>query len=179
MNMLNCNYKTNGSYAKNSKEVVMERITVFLVGLLQFVHNQWLRFVGWLKFLGEVTIHEPDVKVGDVAINPRWTWVKVKNPKGRRNGNSFHDFGDSAGIKEGGKLTAVAIENGQVLVSYESPKGQGFGSEAGNGTLFFVPKSEFRAMTAAYQTIQTSKGEEKARILALLRGSYESESSSS
>ena len=157
----------------------MERITLFVVGLLQFVHNQWLRFVGWLKSFGEIGVHEPDIKVGDVAINPRWTWVKVKNPKGRRNGNSFHDFGDSAGIKEGGKLTAVAIEGDQVLGSYESPKGQGFGSEAGNGTLFFVPKRDFLTMTASYAAGQASKHEEKARILALLRSSYESESSPS
>lgn len=109
------------------------------------------------------------VRVGDVAINPRWTWIKVKNPKGRRNGNGFHDFGDSAGIKEGGRLTVVAIDGDQVLVSYESPRPNPCGSEAGNGTLFFVPKGPFVRMTEEWHLAHVSKADEKARIMGLLR----------
>ncbi|OHA07807.1 MAG: hypothetical protein A2934_02965 [Candidatus Sungbacteria bacterium RIFCSPLOWO2_01_FULL_47_10] len=115
------------------------------------------------------------IHVGDVAINPEWTWIEVQNPKGRRNGNGFHGFGDSAGIKARAKLTVVAIDGDQVLVSYESPKGQGFGSEAGNGTLFFVSQLEFIGMTAKYHREQASQSERKARVLRLLRETLSSE----
>lgn len=166
--MLYCSHKANGSYAKNSKEAVMKRIKLFIVSLL-----------GWFFHSLRLKVHKPDIKVGDVAINPRWTWVEVQNPNGRQNGNCFHEFGESVGIQVGGKLVVVAIKGDQALVSYESPRGQGCGTEAGNGTLFFVSKRNFTTMTADYQTIQTSKSKAKARILALLRESLRSESSSS
>lgn len=169
----------------------MKRITLFVVGLMQSFSNEWHRFVVWLKkSSGKIEFHESEiqktkiqeplvVEIGDVAINPKWNWITVKNPKGRRNFNGFHDFGDSAGIKEGAKLTAVAIEGYNVLVSYESPKGQGAGSEAGNGTLFFVPKQIFATMTADYESGQRLKANEKARILVLLRNTLNSESAPS
>lgn len=119
---------------------------------------------------------EPEIKVGDVATNPRHTWIKVMNPKGRRNGNGFKEFGDSASIARDGKLTVVAVEDEQVLVSYASPRGQGYGAEAGNGTLFFVPKHVFVTMDADRETLRVSEEEQKARIMTLLRATVESES---
>ncbi len=117
-----------------------------------------------------------EVKVGDAAINPKWQWIDVANPKGRANGNGFNEFGDHAGIKEGGILTVVAIDGSRILVSYESPRGQGYGSEAGNGTLFFVSKRKFASMTSRYEQIRVDREAEKARVMNLLKSALASAS---
>jgi hypothetical protein len=113
-----------------------------------------------------------DIAAGDFAINPRWQWIKVKNPNGIKSGNSSRAFGETAGIKEGAKLTVVAPTEDKVLVSYESPRGQGYGSEAGNGTLFFVSKEEFKTMTNDWERIHDKKEADKAKIKELLRKGF-------
>lgn len=71
----------------------------------------------------------------------------------------FNRYGENAGISEGGRITALATEGGQVLGSYESPRGrQGAGSVAGNGTMFFVPIGKFLSMTPRYDALLASRG---------------------
>lgn len=97
------------------------------------------------------------------------------NQPGSKNANCFHRFGENAGINEGGLLTAVAIDDDRVLVSYENLKGQGAGSVAGNGTLFYVTRRAFVSMTSEYDAGLLSKADEKIRVLGLLRRSLELE----
>lgn len=120
-----------------------ERLVALLARIVEFFHNQWHslsaridRAAKWIEdacYPGPFDSEpESEINVGDVATNSRHTWIKVMNPKGRRNGNGFREFGDSASIARDGKLTVVAVEDEQVLVSYASPRGQGYGAEAGN-----------------------------------------------
>lgn len=143
--------------------------------IAEFFQNLWFKYIRKQK---QFTAEKSSVKImplpieitlGQKAVNPEWQWIEVQNPKGRRNGNSFHDFGDSAGIKEGGILTVVAIKDNSVLVSYESPNGQGYGSEAGNGTLFFVKKVIFNGMSKKYDFLKKKKENDKEEIMKLLK----------
>jgi hypothetical protein len=128
------------------------------------------RIGGWgLMDVPDLRYTTPEVKVGDQAINPEWEWVEVQNPNGRCTANGFNEFGETVGIGKGAKLTVVAIEDSRVLVSYKSPRGQGAGSEAGNGTLFFVPTSVFASMTRHYEAEEKKKAECKNNITELLR----------
>ena len=150
-----------------------EKLVAILEWIAQFFQNLWLDARLYLVKsnpgpLPELKKPMPVVNVGDTAFNPEWGWIKVQNPKGRPNGNSFHKFGDHAGIKAGAKLTVIAHEGIEVLVSYESPEGQGYGSEAGNGTLFFVPKRSFAAMTKVHMHLQEEEEARKQRIRRLL-----------
>ncbi|MBI4158502.1 MAG: hypothetical protein HY505_02710 [Candidatus Yanofskybacteria bacterium] len=166
-----------------------EGLIVLIARIVEFFRNQWRslsaridRAAKWIEdacYPGPLSPEPeplPEIKVGDVATNPRHTWIRVMNPKGRRTGNGFRAFGDSASIARDGKLTVVAVEDEQVLVSYASPRGQGYGAEAGNGTLFFVPKRVFATMDADYEMLRASEEEQKARIMTLLRVTVESES---
>lgn len=105
---------------------------------------------------------------GETAINPTWQWIKVKNPEGMTNGNGFHGYDESAGIQEGGKLSVIEDMDDQVLVGYHSPDGQGYGSEAGNGTIFLMDKEAFLQSTALYEQKAVRQEEEKAQIRKIL-----------
>ena len=166
-----------------------EKSFVLIVGIVQFFRSQWHSLVARInrvaKWIEDVCYPgpfsqeprpQPEIRIGDVVINPRHAWIKVMNPKGRRNGNGFRSFGDSASIEREGKLTVVAIEDEQVLVSYESPRGQGYGAEAGNGTLFFVPRRVFGNMTVDYEAIRVSEEEQKVRVTNLLHNTIRAES---
>jgi len=97
------------------------------------------------------------------------------NPNGRRNGNSFYNFGEFTGLQEGARLTVVAIKNDQILVSYVSPNRQSFGSEAGNGTLFLIPESIFVTMTPDYEAMKKLRKKGRIELLLFLRKTYRSE----
>lgn len=160
-----------------------ERLIVLIARIVEFFRNLWQSICGATTEVSVVAepppeIPLPEIKVGDVAINAHHMWIKVMNPKGRRNGNGFRSFGDSASIARDGKLTVVAVEDEQILVSYASPKGQGYGAEAGNGTLFFLPKHVFATMGTYHEILRVSEEMQKARIMTLLRGSVASESDS-
>lgn len=153
-----------------------EKLAAVLQWIAMLFRNLWLKARRWsdreIPVIKEDLVQLitcPIVNIGDTAINPEWRWVKVENPKGRPTGNGFHDFGESAGIKAGATLTVVVVENDSVLVSYQSPRGQGYGSEAGNGTLFFVPKRTFANMSQVHALIQEETEARKTRVRELLR----------
>ena len=120
----------------------------------------------------------PEINIGDTAINPDHRWITTMNPKGRPNGNGFRKFGEDASILEGGELTVVAIDGENILVSYKSARGQGYGAEAGNGTLFFLPKHVFAGMTDRYHRIVESREQQKVRVIALLQNTLAAETDS-
>ena len=116
-----------------------------------------------------VGLFTKDPVPGDTVINPKWRWAIVQNPNGQKNGNGFNKFGDSAGIAENATLTVVAVDGKDVLVSYESPEGQGFGSEAGNGTLFFIPKDVFIKLPKDFATIKEEALIKEQRVVKILK----------
>ena len=159
------------------------QIRLFFVNLWNivatFFRNQWEKLFGKPIPVAPpppiVQEEIPEIHIGDTATNPEHRWIETRNPKGRKNGNGFREFGKTASVQEGGELTVVAVDGDNLLVSYKSPNGQGYGAEAGNGTLFFLPAHVFAHMTERYQRIQETRGQQKARVIALLRNTLAAE----
>jgi hypothetical protein len=117
-----------------------------------------------MKELGKL----PEIRVGDIFINPRALKVRVKNPDGNLNdSNTRHSFNQTAYIREGGKLTVVAIDGDQILVSHRKlNKEKSFGTEAGNGVLFLVSRWKF--MKLIVPGLKDTAGEWELRYIKQL-----------
>ncbi len=141
----------------------------------RFLSQSWQFAVSMLcRLFGgddEFILEPPEtaIHVGETTINPEHAWIEVMNPKGRKNGNGFFEFGSMAEIKAGGVLTVVRVSGEQVLVSYQSPQGQGFGLEAGNGTLFFISKLQFILMGATFREKLAEMEEKRLAVYQLLQ----------
>ncbi len=75
--------------------------------------------------------------------------LKVMNTGGRHNGDTHHARGVRALARKGGVLTTLERHGGAVLVSYQGPRRQGQGEEAGHGAQFLVPAARLRELTGA------------------------------
>ena len=112
---------------------------------------------------------EREKSIEQSVRNPSWTWVEVKNPNGIKNGNGFHDFNDSCGVAEGGRLEKIKTIGERVLTRYASPKDQGYGTECGNGTIFWMDRVKYEHAEAEYNAIVTARELEKDYIWRILR----------
>ncbi|MDP3710366.1 MAG: hypothetical protein Q8R29_01435 [bacterium] len=109
-----------------------------------------------------------EVKKGDTATVPGWTWVDVKNPEPVKSGNNDFGYGESCGIQHGGTITVVGIEENRLLVRY-SIGGTQYGTSCPSGIIFFTTKETFSKMSAEYNRIRVAKQNEKDIVKRLLK----------
>ncbi|MDP4001807.1 MAG: hypothetical protein Q8P69_02045 [bacterium] len=148
---------------KSEKAQTCFSVVLIVVGLLVFY--------GLPPVLAQAISNHPlpEREVPTTAPVPGWSWIEVKNPDGIRNGNGQFEFNARCGIAEGGTLKRTRVDGDQVLVSYTSPHGQGYGSECGNNTLFLIHKTLFSSMSSRYQTVLEKRHAEKNEIRRLLK----------
>jgi hypothetical protein len=112
----------------------------------------------------------PEIQIGEILTNLEPRWIRVKNPEGNANDSkTLHAFNERAWIREGSKLTVIAIDGDQILVSYQKPgQEKSWGTEAGNGTLFLVSRWKLMKMTTSHLRA-TSRDFERTYIIELLK----------
>ena len=112
-----------------------------------------------------------DVKKGDKATVPSWRWVDVVNQKpviqNFSNSRRPIAYGETCGIEYGGTVVAVATHDNDVLVLYTAP-GQPMGTPCPTGVAFFLPKTQFLAMTAGYDEVRKKDTERRDLVVKLL-----------
>lgn len=77
-------------------------------------------------------------------------WVTVMNPDGISSTNYQFKFGEEAYIGYDGSFKLIRLDGERVLVEYSTLDSSG-GTAAPNGTLFFLPKTEFTRLLAKYE----------------------------
>jgi len=103
-----------------------------------------------LLVLFTILVDQPaaDIKKGDFAKVPEWTWITIMNPDGIKDGSNsnpasqFFNFGDSAGIESVGFVIVLGFHKDQVLVEYER-HGTPSGTQCPHGAIFFLEKKVF------------------------------------
>jgi hypothetical protein len=108
-----------------------------------------------------------EIKKGDKATVPDWTWVDVKNPESVESGNTSFGYGEHCGIQRGGTVTVVGIEGNRLLVRY-SISGTQFGTPCPSGILFFTTKETFSKVTAEYRRVRAAEQSERNLVKRLL-----------
>lgn len=107
-----------------------------------------------------------DIKKGDVAKVPSWTWVDVKNVQPVKSGNTSFSYGEHCGVQHGGTVTVLGVVGDRVLVRYSIADVQ-YGTPCPSGIVFFTTKGTFSAMTAEYHRINAANEREKNLVAKL------------
>jgi hypothetical protein len=98
---------------------------------------------------GQAVAAVPTIGPGDSAIFAEAALVRVRNLEPLDAKTGYFVFNDECLALDGGRVAAVAVHEGRVLVRYDPPKQKFYGS-CPSGTLFFVSAGDFAGMTARY-----------------------------
>ena len=96
----------------------------------------------------------------DVAIVPRWEWVRTVNGNNR--------FGEHRGIREGSCVKLIGEHGDRVLVRYEQQSLLAGGTECRRGDIFWLDKKRFESMTEEYLKVIEDRKKEVAIVADLL-----------
>jgi hypothetical protein len=109
----------------------------------------------------------PAVGPGDAAIFAEAALVRVRNLEPLDAKTGYFVFNDECLALDGGRIIAVAVHDGRVLVRYEPPKQKFYGS-CPAGTLFFIAADDFAGMTAKYHRKRAELDAERELVERLL-----------
>jgi hypothetical protein len=104
---------------------------------------------------------------GDTAIFAEAALVRVRNLEPLDAKTGYFVFNDECLALDGGQVTALARNDGRVLVRYEPPKQKFYGS-CPAGTMFFIAADDFSGMTANYHRKRAELDAERELVEKLL-----------